>query len=57
MTGLAEAAVNRAALRRIPPGRFGTADEVADVEAFLASPSAGFVTGASIDITGGEFAA
>jgi 3-oxoacyl-[acyl-carrier protein] reductase len=57
MTGPPEAAVNRAALGRIPVGRFGTAEEVADVVAFLASPSAGFITGATIDITGGEFAA
>jgi 3-oxoacyl-[acyl-carrier protein] reductase len=57
MTGPPETAVNRAALSRIPLGRFGTADEVADVVAFLASPSSGFVTGATIDMTGGEFAA
>jgi 3-oxoacyl-[acyl-carrier protein] reductase len=57
MTGPPEAAVNRAALSRIPVGRFGTAEEVADVVAFLASPSAGFITGATVDITGGEFAA
>jgi 3-oxoacyl-[acyl-carrier protein] reductase len=30
---------------------------VADLAAFLALPSAGFLTGAAIDITGGEFAA
>jgi len=57
MTGPLEAAVNRAALSRIPVGRFGTAEEVADIAAFLASPSAGFITGATVDITGGEFAA
>jgi 3-oxoacyl-[acyl-carrier protein] reductase len=57
MTGPPETAVNRAALSRIPVGRFGTADEVAEVVAFLASPSSGFVTGATIDMTGGEFAA
>ncbi|MBH5400742.1 SDR family oxidoreductase [Bradyrhizobium sp. CNPSo 4010] len=57
LTGPAEALVNRSALSRIPVGRFGTAEEVAHVAAFLASPMAGFITGATIDITGGEFAA
>ncbi|MBT1517163.1 SDR family oxidoreductase [Bradyrhizobium sp. SRL28] len=57
LTGPPEAAVNRSALSRIPVGRFGTAEEVAHVAAFLASPMAGFITGATIDITGGEFAA
>ncbi|MGY4319392.1 SDR family NAD(P)-dependent oxidoreductase [Bradyrhizobium sp. JR3.5] len=57
LTGPPEAAVNRSALSRIPIGRFGTAEEVAQVAAFLASPTAGFITGATIDITGGEFAA
>lgn len=57
LTGPAEAAVNRSALSRIPVGRFGKAEEVADLAAFLASPGAGFITGATIDITGGEFAA
>lgn len=57
LTGPSAAAVNRLALNRIPVGRFGTAEEVAHVAAFLASPMAGFVTGATIDITGGEFAA
>ncbi|SCB55514.1 3-oxoacyl-[acyl-carrier protein] reductase [Bradyrhizobium shewense] len=57
LTGPAEAAVNRSALSRIPVGRFGKAEEVADLAAFLASPGASFITGATIDITGGEFAA
>lgn len=57
LTGPAEAAVNRSALSRIPIGRFGKAEEVAHVAAFLASPMAGFITGATIDITGGEFGA
>ncbi|WP_375789992.1 SDR family NAD(P)-dependent oxidoreductase [Bradyrhizobium sp. Pha-3] len=57
LTGPPDAQVNRSALSRIPVGRFGTAEEVAYVAAFLASPMAGFITGATIDITGGEFAA
>lgn len=57
LTGPPETEVNRSALSRIPVGRFGTAEEVAHVVTFLASPMAGFITGATIDITGGEFAA
>lgn len=57
LTGPPEAEVNRSALMRIPIGRFGTAEEVAHVAAFLASPMAAFITGATVDITGGEFGA
>ncbi|WP_076867209.1 SDR family NAD(P)-dependent oxidoreductase [Bradyrhizobium mercantei] len=57
LTGPAEAPVNKTALNRIPVGRFGTAEEVAYVVAFLASSGAGFITGATIDMTGGEFSA
>jgi NAD(P)-dependent dehydrogenase (short-subunit alcohol dehydrogenase family) len=37
-----------------PVQRLGTADEVADLIAFLASERAGYITGASIDINGGD---
>ena len=40
-------------LDRIPLGRLGTADEVAQAVVFLASPAAGLVTGSSLLLDGG----
>lgn len=40
--------------REIPMGRFGRAEEVGDVVAFLASPRANWITGASIVVDGGQ---
>lgn len=37
----------------VPMGRFGTADEVAGLVAFLCSRWASYITGASIDVAGG----
>jgi NAD(P)-dependent dehydrogenase (short-subunit alcohol dehydrogenase family) len=37
----------------IPLGRFGRAEEVAEVVAFLASDRASYITGAAIDVSGG----
>ena len=39
---------------RIPVGRLGQADEIARGVAFLASPDAGFVTGSTLSINGGQ---
>ena len=38
----------------LPFGRFGRADEVGDVVAFLASPRASWISGASITVDGGQ---
>ena len=50
----ADPAAERAALaERQPLGRLGTADEVADAVAYLASPRAGSTTGTSLAVDGG----
>lgn len=41
--------------RQIPMGRFGTPEEVADAVQFLCSKSAGFITGETLNINGGQY--
>ncbi len=41
-------------LKTIPLGRFGTAEEVADLIVFLSSAQSAFITGQAINITGGQ---
>jgi 3-oxoacyl-[acyl-carrier protein] reductase len=52
--GLPEAQ-KAALLGQIPLGRLGTPDEVAHAVAFLASPQAGYVTGAELHVNGGMY--
>lgn len=40
--------------QNLPLGRFGTAEELADVVTFLASPRASLVTGACVNVDGGQ---
>lgn len=42
-------------LSRVPLGRMGTTDEVADLVSFLASDRAGYITGETIHINGGMY--
>ncbi|MFI5610939.1 SDR family NAD(P)-dependent oxidoreductase [Amycolatopsis sp. NPDC051903] len=45
----------RAAEAAIPVGRFGRAEEVADLVAYLCGEATGYITGATFDINGGLF--
>lgn len=54
LTGLDEETYKRRLLRQIPLGRFATPDDIAATVGFLASPAAAYVTGESVNVTGGQ---
>lgn len=47
---------NRAILERIPAGRWGRAEDIGQAAVFLASPAAGYVHGAVLNVDGGWLA-
>jgi len=44
-------------LERIPLGRMGAPEDVAHAVTFLASPAAGYITGATLHVNGGMYMA
>lgn len=55
MTGHLPEAQKAALMAQIPLGRLGTPEEIAATVAFLASPEAGYITGAELHVNGGMF--
>jgi 3-oxoacyl-[acyl-carrier protein] reductase len=55
--GLTPEEIERDMIATIPARRFGSAEEIAAVAAFLASPAAAYVSGVSIPVDGGRLAA
>jgi 3-oxoacyl-[acyl-carrier protein] reductase len=55
--GISPDAVRARTVAEIPAGRYGTADELADVVAFLASARASYVNGTAIHVDGGQIKA
>jgi len=53
MTRSLSEAQRTALLARIPLGKLGTPQDVADAVAFLAGPRAAYVTGATLHVNGG----
>jgi 3-oxoacyl-[acyl-carrier protein] reductase len=57
MTKALSDAAREALLARIPLGRLGSPDDIAHAVAFLASPQAGYITGATLHVNGGMYMA
>jgi 3-oxoacyl-[acyl-carrier protein] reductase len=57
MTDALPEAQKTALLAQIPLARLGTPEEIAHAVAFLASPLAGYITGAELHVNGGMYMA
>ena len=55
MTAELPEAIKTKMLERVPLGRLGTVNEIAATVAFLASPSAAYITGETIHVNGGMY--
>lgn len=55
LANVPEEVMNKAILAHIPLGRLGEADEVARCVTFLAAEEAGWITGSTLSINGGQY--
>jgi len=55
MTRSLPEAQREALLARVPLGRLGTAEDIAEAVAFLAGPRAAYITGATLHVNGGMY--
>jgi 3-oxoacyl-[acyl-carrier protein] reductase len=53
MTRVLPVEQKEALLKQIPAGRLGSPEDIAEAVAFLASPSAGYITGQTLSVNGG----
>jgi len=51
--GVSPAELDRSTVARVPLGRYGTAEDVAQAVAFLVSPADSYITGQAINVCGG----